>query len=201
MNSNRRSARLAIIVLVVTSSFMLAIPHTTRAHGGGPGLNYDPCARYAGLDNFVHFSAYQPQFNRFAEYCGSLPRSGKTLLVFDLIGAEMVNAPIALEIVREGGAQQFSLPARRYPTGVIHVETELKAGRYETFLTIGEAPRVYRVNFDLAVGSWWSPLIPELVVGSIVLLVAIGYCAYQARLLAGETPRAASPGLPSAKSA
>ena len=182
--------------------FLLAIlsPRVAAAHGGGPGLDYDPCARYAGLDDYVHFSAYQPQFNRFAEYCGSLPRGGKTLLVFDLVGPELVSAPIAVAIVAEGGASRLAIPPKRYPAGVIDIETELDPGHYDAFLTIGEAPTVYHVNFDLAVGAWWYPLVAPLVLASIILLVAVGYCVYQARLLAGEMRSCISPGSASIKS-
>jgi hypothetical protein len=172
--------------LVGALLFAMMIPRLAWAHGGGPGLDYDPCARYAGLDNYVHFSAYQPQFNRFAEYCGSLPRGGKTLLVFDLLGAELVNAPVAIELVGEGGARRLAIPPRHYPAGVIDVETDLDAGHYDALVTIGDAPTVYHVNFDLAVGAWWYPLIAPLIVASIILLIAIGYCLYQARMLAGE---------------
>ena len=166
--------------------FALMVPRLAWAHGGGPGLDYDPCAQYAGLDNYVHFSAYQPQFNRFAEYCGSLPRGGKTLLVFDLLGAELVNAPVAIELVGEGGTRRLTIPRRHYPAGVIDVETDLDPGRYDALVTIGDAPTVYQVNFDLAVGAWWYPLIAPLIIASIILLIAIGYCLYQARMLAGE---------------
>ncbi len=179
------------MVLIMLSAVMS--PRIAAAHGGGPGLDYDPCARYAGMDNYVHFSAYQPQYNRFAEYCGSLPRGGKTLLVFDLVGPELINDPVAVAIVPEGGAPAISIPAKRYPAGVIDLETNLAPGHYDAFLTIGEVPTVYHVNFDLAVGSWWQPLITPLVIASLILLVAIGYCIYQARLLAGEARGGVSP--------
>lgn len=167
-------------------------PRVAWAHGAGPGLDYDPCARYTGLANYVHFSAYQPQFNRFAEYCGSLPRGGKTLLVFDLLGPELVNAAVAVELVQEGGARRLSIPPKRYPSGVIDIEADLDPGHYDAFLTIGDAPTAYHVNFDLAVGAWWYPLIAPLIVASLILLTAIGYCLYQARMLAGEHRGSAS---------
>jgi hypothetical protein len=183
------------------AAFLFALtPRIASAHGGGPGLDYDPCARYAGLENYVHFSAYQPQFNRFAEYCGSVPRAGKTLMVFDLVGPELSKDPVMVEIVQESGARRFAIPAKRYPAGVIDVETELAPGHYDALLTIGEAPAVYRVNFDLAVGSWWSPLVVPALIASLVLLLASGYCVYQARLLAEEIPGTTSPGMACAKS-
>ena len=189
--------------LVATLIMLAAVlsPRLAAAHGGGPGLDYDPCARYAGIDNYVHFSAYQPQYNRFAEYCGNLPRGGKTLLVFDLVGPELLRDRVAVAIVPEGGTPTLSLPAQRYPAGVIDLETTLDPGHYDALLTIGETPTVYHVNFDVAVGSWWQPLIAPFVVASLILLVAIGYCIYQARALAGEARSLATSPVSSIKSA
>ena len=187
----RDAAELRSRVAALVGAFVLTVmvPRLAWAHGGGPGLDYDPCARSAGLDSLVHFSAYQPQFNRFAEYCGSLPRGGKTLLVFDLLGADLVNAPVAIEVVQEGGARRLAIPAKLYPAGVIDLETEFDPGHYDALVTIGTAPAIYHVNFDLAVGTWWYPLIAPLIIASIIMLIAIGYCLYQARMLAGEMHR------------
>ena len=175
------------------------LPRQVWAHGGGPGLDYDPCAQWAGLNNYVHFSAYQPEFNRFAEYCGSVPQSGRTLLVFDLVGSDLTNAPVAVEIVQEGGAPRVSIPARRYPSGVIDVQTELASGAYSAMLTIGTVPVVYRVHFDLAVGAWWYPLVAPLTLAAIILFAAAAYCLFQARTLAGEALRAVPLTLASSK--
>lgn len=172
--------------LVVAAVILL--PDRLWAHGGGPGLDYDPCAQSAGLNNFVHFAAYQPDFNRFAEYCGHVPQGGRTLLVFDLVGTDLANAPVALEIVREGGGRRLAIPARRYPAGVIDVQTELESGDYSALLTIGELPTVYRVHFDLEVGAWWHPLVVPAILAAIILAAAAIYCLIQARTLAAELP-------------
>lgn len=179
------------LVAAAMLAVVVALPCRVWAHGGGPGLDYDPCAQWAGLNNYVHFSAYQPEFNRFAEYCGSVPQGGRTLLVFDLVGTDLADAPVALDIVREGGAHRLSIPARRYPSGVIDVQTELESGEYSALLTIGSVPAVYRVHFDLAVGAWWHPLIAPLTLAAIILAAAAIYCLFQARTLAAETLRTA----------
>jgi hypothetical protein len=160
---------------------MIMLPRPARAHGGGPGLDYDPCAARAGADNYVHFAAYQPEYNRFAEYCDGVPLAGSTLLVFDLVGNDLISAPVALAVVDKGGAARLSIPARRYPSGVIDVETNLPTGEYRAWLTIGQAPQVYRVDFDLAVGVWWQPLVAPLVLAALVLMAAAAYCLLQAR--------------------
>ncbi len=189
---------------LVTAAMLIAIatailPRQVWAHGGGPGLDYDPCAQWAGLNNYVHFSAYQPEFNRFAEYCGSVPQGGRTLLVFDLVGSDLTNAPVAVEIAQDGGTRRVSIPARRYPSGVIDVQTDLASGAYSAMLTIGTVPVVYRVHFDLEVGAWWHPLVAPLTVAAIILIVAVVYCLFQARTLAAETLRATPLTLASSK--
>jgi hypothetical protein len=180
-------AAAAVVIVIATT----ILPRQVWAHGGGPGLDYDPCAQSAGMNNYVHFSAYQPEFNRFAEYCGGVPQGGRTLLVFDLVGSELTNAPVAVEIAQNGGTRRVAIPARRYPSGVIDVQTDLASGAYSAMLTIGTIPVVYRVHFDLEVGAWWHPLVAPLTVAAIILIVAAVYCLFQARTLAAETLRAA----------
>lgn len=162
-------------------------PGLASAHGGGPGLLYDPCARRAGEDYFVHFAAYQPQFNQFEEYCGSLPRSGKTLLVFDLLGVELPQVPIAIDVVADGGAHRLTVPARRYGSGVIDLETDLTPGNYTAILMIGEPP--VRLAFPISVGAWWKRLLGPASIAFLILSVAAAYCAYQIRLSSIERCR------------
>lgn len=88
--------RLAVRTMLMLSMILIAAPYfavdIAQAHGGGPGLGYDPCMRQAGTDDFIHLAVYQPEFNPFAEYCGALPEAGRTMLVFDLMGAELPDA-------------------------------------------------------------------------------------------------------------
>lgn len=183
--------RALVIAALLAAVAAILPPRQVWAHGGGPGLDYDPCAQWAGVNNYVHFSAYQPELNRFAEYCGSVPQGGRTLLVFDLVGPDLTNAPVALEIVDAGGARRLSLPARHYPSGVIDVQTELASGEYSALLTIGQVPVVYHIHFDLAVGAWWHPLVVPLTLAALVLMGAGTYCLFQARSFAAATPRPA----------
>jgi len=175
------SGRFATAATLLAIVALIMLPRPAGAHGGGPGLDYDPCAARAGADNYVHFAAYQPEYNRFAEYCDGVPLAGSTLLVFDLVGNDLISAPVALAVVDQGGAARLSIPARRYPSGVIDVETNLPTGEYRAWLTIGQAPQVYRVGFDLAVGAWWQPLVAPLMLAVVVLMAAVAYCLLQAR--------------------
>lgn len=175
--------------LVLLLTIMWFTPELVWAHGGGPGLDYDACIRGAETDHFVHFAAYQPQYNPFAEYCGSLPRPGRALLVFDLIGVELPNLPVSIEVIEEGGVRRVSAPARRYRTGVIGLETDLPPGRYSAVVTVEEPGGRHQIVFPLSVGTWWSGLAGAVMVILLILVAAAAYCLSQVRALVTDGRR------------
>lgn len=85
-------------------------PGLARAHGGGPGLDYDACIRGVEMEHFVHFAAYQPQFNPFAEYCGTLPRAWQDPAGFRLDGRQP-SRPSDLNRSSRGGRSAPSVRA------------------------------------------------------------------------------------------
>jgi hypothetical protein len=147
--------------------------------------------RVAGPDNFVHFTAYQTQFNPFAEYCGALPRSGRTLLVFDLLGVGLPDHPISIELVQDNGVARLSVPARPYHSGIINLVADLAPGRYTAYVSVGD-PGFHRLAFPLSVGTWWNALVGPVIVGLLVLIFTSAYCRYQMRLLADERCRSSA---------
>jgi hypothetical protein len=149
--------RISLLFALVLS---LAPTGAAWAHGGGPGLNYDPCARPIG-QYFVHMAVYQPELNRFREYCGSIPAGGKTLMVFDLVGAAMRQIPVGVEIMDRGGRtgsyKVLSVTAAEHPSGVIDVNLALEPGHnYSALVTVGESPASTTVVFPIRVQMWWS---------------------------------------------
>jgi hypothetical protein len=147
------------------------------AHGGGPGLSYDPCAKPVG-QYYVHMSAYQPDANPFAEYCGSVPGGGKTLLVFDLIGAAMHQIPVGVEIrdadENTGSHNMLRLPAAEHPSGVIDVDLTLRRGHtYIATVTVGESPASSTIVFPIQVSSWWNGLEIPALLAIVVIALAV----------------------------
>jgi hypothetical protein len=175
------------IILIPALYFAVGI---AEAHGGGPGLGYDLCMRQSGADDFIHLAVYQPEFNPFAEYCGALPQAGRTLLVFDLIGAELPDARVSLDVVQEGGRLQVSVPPRRYRSGVADLPADLPAGIYTVLVSIEQPDGRHRLTFPLVVGAWWDRLIVPLVIVLLIGLVTAGYCVFQIR--GGATGRGSS---------
>jgi len=181
--NSARSCLLTVLVLAVA----WFKPALVWAHGGGPGLDYEACVRGVEMEHFVHFAAYQPQYNPFAEYCGSLPRAGKTLLVFDLMGVDLPNLPVSIEVIGKGGMRRVSAPARRYRTGVIDLEADLPPGKYTAVVSIEEPAGHHQIIFPLSVGTWWSRLAGPALVILLVLVATAAYCLSQLRAPAGDS--------------
>ena len=163
-----------------------------EAHGGGPGLSYDPCMQQTGADDFIHLAVYQPEFNPFAEYCDALPKAGRTLFVFDLMGAELPDAPVSLEVLEEGGSFQLSLPPRRYHSGVADLRADLPPGKYTVLVSVEEPGGRRRLAFPLAVGAWWGRLITPLLIVLLIGLVTAAYCIFEVRAMASERRNSAT---------
>ncbi|MGA7873337.1 MAG: hypothetical protein WCA22_20810 [Candidatus Binatus sp.] len=171
------------ISLVAGLLLGLAYAGSAWAHGGGPGLSYDPCAQRVGL-YYVHMAVYQPQVDSSQEYCGKIPRGGDTLMVFDLVGTEMRHTPVAVNILETGGRSGSyvvaSVPEGEHVSGVIDINLPLQAGHsYQAVVTVGEAPANYTITFPISVNAWWNGL--ELP-GLLVLVVLGGSIFYGLRL-------------------
>lgn len=167
------------INLFIVLLFSLVFAGPVWAHGGGPGLDYDPCAQQVGVD-YVHMAAYQPELNWSQEYCGTIPTGGVTLFVFDLIGSEMRHVPVSINLVERGGATLTSIPSAEYVSGVINFSASLQPGHsYQAIVTVGEAPTSHTLTFPISVNAWWNAF--ELP-GLLVLAVVWGCIYYGLRL-------------------
>ncbi len=186
LDGTRMTASAALMLPMTLSIVLCFAVGVAQAHGGGPGLGYDPCMRQAGADDFIHLAVYQPEFNPFAEYCGALPEAGRTLLVFDLMGAELPDARVSLEVLEEGGRFQLSVPARRYRSGIAGLQADLPRGKYTVLVSIDEPDGRYRLTFPLTVGAWWDRLVAPVEVVLLIGVATAGYCAFQIRRLVSE---------------
>ena len=126
----------AIIFLCVAFS----ISSEANAHGNAVDLKDDVCARWAGKD-VVHFNVYQPQYDKRANYCGTIPKIGATIFVTDLVNQHLRETKVALKLVLRGddGIETpiLDIPGKIYKRGVIEANALLeKAGYYKVYLTI-----------------------------------------------------------------
>jgi hypothetical protein len=181
------AATRAMLLLPMTLSIVLYFAiGIAEAHGGGPGLGYDPCIRQAGAGDFIHLAVYQPEFNPFAEYCGVLPVGGRTLLVFDLMGAKLPDARVSLDVFEEGGRFRLSVPARRYSSGIANLRADLPPGNYTVLVSIDGPDGGHHLTFPLAVGAWWDRLVVPLVAMLLIGVITAGYCVFQIRGIASD---------------
>jgi hypothetical protein len=178
-------------VWLTICALLLFAPALAHAHGGGPGLQSDPCLQATGRDSFIHLAAYQPDFDPFAEYCASVPHAGRTLLVLDLVGIELPATAVSLSLVQKNGAFRLSVPPRRYDSGIVELQADLAPGNYRLVVNVADSDEHHQIDFPVTVGEWWSRLITPLAIVMLVLLITFSYSITQIRRLKSERQRQA----------
>ena len=168
-------AKLLFVAILATTACMLST--TVWAHrGGGPN---DPCERRLGA-SLVHLTLYQPNFDPDAEYCNEVPREGKTVMVVDIEGDRLRQAPIALEMIasdESGPRKILSIPPKIYRRGVADAEVTLDSGSdYTARVVLLDDPSQTAIplTFPIRVGAWYRPIIlPALIILAVLALTAV----------------------------
>lgn len=135
---------------------------------------------------YVHFSAYQPNFNPYEQYCEATGAEGDTLVVLDLIGTGADTLPVSvkvLDVTANGEHPVLELPSRRYKGGIVNFHLDLQAGHsYMTAVMLGEPPRSYTINYTLRVATWWDRVVAAVGqgvgIGTLVVVFLIGGLLY-----------------------
>ena len=147
------------------------------SHGGAP-LDLDSCTQRIGL-YLVHFVAYQPQFRPAEEYCETIPKTGKTIFVFDLVDQELRRMPLAVRIVQAADASAprtlLEIPPKTYPNGVVNAEADLTPpGEYMAIITAQEPQQT--IEFPVRVGMWSTTLLlsVSLLLGGVAFYYFVG---------------------------
>jgi hypothetical protein len=188
MRTSRRARLVLIAVMAMAGGLVSTAAWAHR--GGGPN---DPCERRLGA-SLVHLTLYQPNFDPDAEYCNEVPRQGETVLVVDVEGDRLRQAPIALEMIASDGSgprKILSVPPRIYRRGVVDVEVTLDSGsdylaRVVLLDAANETP--IPLTFPIRVGAWYRPImVPALIILVVLVLTAIPIVR-QYRLVRGDEP-------------
>lgn len=140
------SARFFIRALtrVLALSALLAVPATVaRAHNGAD-LETDPCVSALGA-GLIHFNAYQPDLEAKGHYCYSIPGSGTTIIVIDLVHRHLREVPTSVEIFKVGSTEEPTEPIARSPAevrthGVIETVASFEPGTYEAVVRTATEP-------------------------------------------------------------
>lgn len=175
---------MAAAVAVAALTLSVAFTAPAFAHGRA-ALRDDACAKRAGL-YYVHFSAYQPNFNPYEQYCETTGAEGDTLVVLDLVGTGADALPVSmkvLDVTTNGERPVLELPPRRYKGGIVNFHFDLQAGHsYMTAVTLGEPPRSYTVSYNLRVATWWDRFVSAVGqfagIGTYILIVLIAGLLY-----------------------
>ncbi len=170
---------------VWAAAFALFFAWTLAAFAhGNVALRDDACAKRAGL-YYVHFSAYQPHFNPYEQYCETTGAEGDTLVVLDLIGRGAGALPVSVRVLdtSSGGQPVLELSPRKYRKGIVNFHLNLQASHsYVTAVTLGEPPHSYTLTYHLRVATWWDRLVSavgEFVgIGTLILIVLIAGLLY-----------------------
>jgi len=187
MRTSRR-AKLVFVAMLAMAGWLLSA--TAWAHrGGGPN---DPCERRLGA-SLVHLTLYQPNFDPDAEYCNEVPREGKTVMVVDIEGDRLRQAPIALEMIasdESGPRKILSIPPRIYRRGVADAEVTLDSGSdYVARVVLLDDPSQTAIplTFPIRVGAWYRPIIlPALIILAVLALTAVPIVRHYMFLKRGE---------------
>jgi hypothetical protein len=123
-------------------------------HGGGGSLADDACRGMAGTYS-VHFTAYQPQYMAGTEYCWDVPKTGNTIVAFDLVQKELRDIPTEIRIVKDTPAATGETPAQtlalkettKYPRGTVALDANFAdPGRYIAVLTFNSTvPTIIKI--------------------------------------------------------
>jgi hypothetical protein len=173
----RTSMRAELVLIALLAIVGCLVSTEAWAHrGGGPN---DPCERRLGA-SLVHLTLYQPNFDPDAEYCNEVPRDGKTVMVVDIEGDRLRQAPVALEMIASDGSGLrtiLTVPPRIYRRGVADAEVTLTSGSdylARVVLLDGADQTAIPLTFPIRVGAWYRPIIlPALIVLVVLALTAI----------------------------
>ena len=177
MRTSRR-AELLLAALLATVGWLSTDAWAHR--GGGPN---DPCERKV-QNSLIHITLYQPQFDPDAEYCDQIPRAGNTVLVVDVLGDNLRQLPLGVQVVANDDSSShrvvFSLPPKIYRRGVADAQVILDSGgAYITEISLGEGSAQQVFAFRVRVASWYRPLIiPALAILVLLSLIVISALQY-----------------------
>ena len=147
---------------------------------GGPN---DPCERKI-QNSLIHITLYQPQFDPDAEYCDQIPRAGNTVLVVDVLGDNLRQLPLGVQVLANDKSSShkvvFSLPPKIYRRGVADAQVILASGgAYITEISLGEGSAQQVFVFRVQVAAWYRPLVfPALAILALLSLIAVSALQY-----------------------
>jgi len=148
-----------------------------KAHGKAP-IDEDVCARFMGR-NIIHFSAYQPQFDKAGHYCEEIPKAGETIVVVDLYNQRLRQVPVSLKIIDPNAEETeqvlVSTQPKIYSHGVIEAATNFShSGVYEAIVTVNDGDEAQRsITFRVEPSKVMAYVSRGLIYGIVLILIGL----------------------------
>lgn len=152
-------------------------PTSADAHGAMP-IDEDVCARFMGR-NIIHFSAYQPQFDKAGHYCEEIPKTGNAIVVVDLYNQRLRQVPVSLKIIDPSMSEVEQVlvetEPKVYTHGVIEAETSFPhSGDYQAIVTIADGEEEARsITFRVQPSKVMTYVSRGLIYGVVLILIGL----------------------------
>jgi len=180
LGRRQRLQLLGVIILLVSAAWFGS---TSKAWAHGDmAIEEDACARFLGRQ-IIHFSAYQPQHEKGAQYCNEIPKVGDTIVVVDLYNQRLREVPVTLRIIDPNAPEEnqvlFASKPKIYKHGVIEANAPFDhSGIYQAVVTIFDGGEQsgslnFRVEPDKTLAYVSSALMYAIFLGLLGLLIGM----------------------------
>jgi hypothetical protein len=142
------------LALALGLSMGALLPASSAFAHGGASVDTDQCRIFVG-PHLVHFTAYQPQLTGSTEFCGEIPDTGPTTMVFDYEGKSLRNMTVEVEFTKEPeGTRIAYLPPATHATGTFNTTYNFtEPGKYLAHVTLINEGEKIDAHVPLKVGT------------------------------------------------
>lgn len=172
------------------------LPPVTYAHRSAED-QADPCRIHVGYE-WIHFSAYTPEFTGNKTFCKTIPNLGMTNLVFDYEGKKLRNVSIEFEVTKlPEGTRIFYRAPDKSKTGTVDGTVDFKQfgpGNYLAHVTIVDKDKKLDTHVPFSVGienNSFSRIIKYLL--TFLVCAVIIYFSIKALIARKDRARARAP--------
>jgi hypothetical protein len=147
---------------------------------------------------WIHFAAYTPTLSENKSYCKSIPKVGKTNLVFDYEGKELRHVSIEFEVTKEPeGTRVYYREPATTKTGTVEGTVDFNQfgpGNYQAHVTLVDQGQKLDTHIPFSVGIEGDESFAKIKKALITLGISaaiISLCFWYARSGKGDAPKSA----------
>lgn len=188
----RRGKLFSQLLQLVILAFVIQQP--AFAHRGDIN-DVDLCRIKIG-DEWIHFAAYTPTLSENKSYCKSIPKVGKTNLVFDYEGKDLRHVSIEFEVTKEPeGTRVYYREPNTTKTGTVEGAVDFNQfgpGNYQAHVTLVENGEKIDTHIPFSVGIEGDESFVKIKKALItvgICVVIISLCFWYARSGKSDEPK------------